>query len=47
MKMTSENMRLGPYWATYSWTSELDIPDLVSLYDTTRLALQTWQVSLA
>jgi len=28
-------MRLGPYWATYIWTSKLDIPDLVSTYDTT------------
>ena len=28
-------MRLGPYWATYIWTSELDIPDLVSTYDNT------------
>ena len=27
-------MRLGPYWATYIWTSKLDIPDLVSTYDT-------------
>jgi len=47
MKTTSENMLLGPYWATYGWTSELDIPDLVSLYDTIRLASQVWQVSLA
>jgi len=30
-----ENTRLGPYSATYIWTSELDIPDLLSTYDTT------------
>ena len=26
-------MRLGPYWATFIWTSKLDITDLVSTYD--------------
>ena len=28
-------MRLGPYWVGYIRTSELDIPDLLSSYDTT------------
>jgi len=42
-----ENTRLGPYWATYISMCKLDIPDLVSLYDTAQLALQSWLVSPA
>ena len=40
-------MRLGPYWAIYMWTSELDIPDLLSTYDTTVYVLQSCRVSFA
>jgi len=37
-----DNTRLVPYWAIYISTRKLDIPDLVSLYNTTQLVLQSW-----
>jgi len=40
-------MCLRPHRATYISTTKLDIPDLVSFFDTTQPVLKLWQVSFA